>query len=90
MFMEMGMLGNECVLPVFQVEEGVENKNNKSALTVTIFQKVVSFDFLGDSKTLVASGTYHWRAGGEKHINEPLAIAKLQVRTLPGKRISTN
>ncbi|CAB3410198.1 unnamed protein product [Caenorhabditis bovis] len=32
----------------------------------------------GDSKTLVASGTFHWRAGGEKHINEPLAIAKLQ------------
>ncbi|CAI5454315.1 unnamed protein product [Caenorhabditis angaria] len=35
----------------------------------------------GDSKTLVASGTFHWRAGGEKHINEPLAIAKLQAAT---------
>ncbi|KAK6032025.1 pyridine nucleotide-disulfide oxidoreductase [Ostertagia ostertagi] len=33
----------------------------------------------GDSRVLVASGTYHWRAGGEKHINEPEAIAKLQV-----------
>ena len=33
----------------------------------------------GDSRTLVATGTYHWRAGGEKHINEPQAVAKLQV-----------
>ncbi|CAD6188849.1 unnamed protein product [Caenorhabditis auriculariae] len=35
----------------------------------------------GDSRTLVATGTYHWRAGGEKHINEPMAIAKLQAAT---------
>ncbi|EYB90152.1 hypothetical protein Y032_0223g2677 [Ancylostoma ceylanicum] len=35
----------------------------------------------GDSRVLVASGTYHWRAGGEKHINEPEAIAKLQAAT---------
>ncbi|KHJ97106.1 glutamate synthase central domain protein [Oesophagostomum dentatum] len=35
----------------------------------------------GDSRTLVASGTYHWRAGGEKHVNVPEAIAKLQAAT---------
>lgn len=35
----------------------------------------------GDSRVLVASGTYHWRAGGEKHINEPESIAKLQAAT---------
>ncbi|GMT35312.1 hypothetical protein PFISCL1PPCAC_26609, partial [Pristionchus fissidentatus] len=35
----------------------------------------------GDSRTLVSTGTYHWRAGGEKHINEPNAIAKLQKAT---------
>ncbi|PAV71120.1 hypothetical protein WR25_07325 isoform C [Diploscapter pachys] len=35
----------------------------------------------GDSRTLVATGTYHWRAGGEKHINEPQAVAKLQAAT---------
>ncbi|CAJ0583810.1 unnamed protein product, partial [Mesorhabditis spiculigera] len=33
---------------------------------------------MGDSGTLISTGTYHWRAGGEKHINEPLAVAKLQ------------
>nr|CDJ87182.1 Glutamate synthase and FAD-dependent pyridine nucleotide-disulphide oxidoreductase domain containing protein [Haemonchus contortus] len=35
----------------------------------------------GDSRVLVASGTFHWRAGGEKHINEPESIAKLQAAT---------
>uniref|UniRef100_A0A1I7X8H7 Glutamate synthase n=1 Tax=Heterorhabditis bacteriophora TaxID=37862 RepID=A0A1I7X8H7_HETBA len=39
------------------------------------------FLYLGDSRTLVATGTFHWRAGGEKHINEPEAIAKLQAAT---------
>ncbi|KAE9555855.1 hypothetical protein FO519_000940 [Halicephalobus sp. NKZ332] len=32
----------------------------------------------GDSRVLVSPGIYHWRAGGEKHINEPVNIAKLQ------------
>ena len=32
----------------------------------------------GDSRVLVSYGVYHWRAGGEKHINEPVNIAKLQ------------
>lgn len=32
----------------------------------------------GDSKVLVSPGVYHWRDGGEKHINEPLSVAKLQ------------
>ena len=42
-------------------------------------------NLLGDSRTLVATGTYHWRAGGEKHINEPQAVAKLQVEKLENK-----
>jgi len=33
----------------------------------------------GDSKVLVSPGIYHWRDGGEKHVNEPVNIAKLQV-----------
>uniref|UniRef100_A0A0K0EY38 glutamate synthase (NADH) n=1 Tax=Strongyloides venezuelensis TaxID=75913 RepID=A0A0K0EY38_STRVS len=32
----------------------------------------------GDSKVLVSNGTYHWRSGGEKHVNEPVNVAKLQ------------
>ncbi|KAI6241558.1 Glutamate synthase [Aphelenchoides fujianensis] len=32
----------------------------------------------GDSKVLVSPGMYHWRDGGEKHINEPVNVAKLQ------------
>uniref|UniRef100_A0A1I7Z3F6 glutamate synthase (NADH) n=1 Tax=Steinernema glaseri TaxID=37863 RepID=A0A1I7Z3F6_9BILA len=32
----------------------------------------------GDSKVLVSTGVYHWRDGGEKHINEPVNVAKLQ------------
>uniref|UniRef100_A0A914W3F6 glutamate synthase (NADH) n=1 Tax=Plectus sambesii TaxID=2011161 RepID=A0A914W3F6_9BILA len=32
----------------------------------------------GDNLILVSPGMYHWRDGGEKHLNEPLGIAKLQ------------
>lgn len=32
----------------------------------------------GDSKVLVSPGVFHWRDGGEKHVNEPVNIAKLQ------------
>lgn len=35
----------------------------------------------GDSKVLVSPGIYHWRDGGEKHINEPNNVAKLQAAT---------
>lgn len=28
--------------------------------------------------TLVSEGLFYWREGGEKHINDPLSIAKLQ------------
>jgi len=31
---------------------------------------------------LTNPGLYHWRSGGEKHINDPLSIANLQVRLL--------
>lgn len=31
-----------------------------------------------DSLVLRNPGQYHWRAGGEKHINDPLSIANLQ------------
>lgn len=34
--------------------------------------------YLTDSLILRNPGLYHWRQGGEKHINEPLAIANLQ------------
>lgn len=32
----------------------------------------------GDSRVLVSNGSYHWRDGGEKHVNEPINVAKLQ------------
>ncbi|VDM96299.1 unnamed protein product [Thelazia callipaeda] len=35
----------------------------------------------GDSKTLISPGIFHWRDGGERHINEPANIAKLQAAT---------
>lgn len=40
---------------------------------------MINFRIIGDSKTLISHGTYHWRDGGERHINEPFSIAKLQV-----------
>jgi glutamate synthase domain-containing protein 2 len=35
-----------------------------------------------DMLVLRNPGLYHWRSGGEKHINDPLSIANLQVRFL--------
>lgn len=32
-----------------------------------------------DSVLISSKGAYHWREGGEKHINEPKSIAHLQV-----------
>lgn len=32
-----------------------------------------------DNIVLRNPGNYHWRSGGEKHINDPVAIANLQV-----------
>lgn len=34
-----------------------------------------------DSLILRDEGHYHWRAGGEKHLNDPGSIAALQVIT---------
>ena len=33
----------------------------------------------GDNVSLVTPGLYMWRNGGEKHINDPVSVAKLQV-----------
>jgi glutamate synthase (NADPH/NADH) len=32
-----------------------------------------------DTLVLRNPGFYHWRSGGEKHVNDPLSIANLQV-----------
>lgn len=37
-------------------------------------------DHTCDMLVLRNPGLYHWRSGGEKHINDPLSIANLQVR----------
>lgn len=42
-----------------------------------IYQKLGS-----DTKILRNPGQYHWRHGGESHINEPLSIANLQEATV--------
>ena len=35
-----------------------------------------------DNKLMPSPGYFHWRSGGEKHINDPLSIANLQVTML--------
>jgi len=37
-----------------------------------------------DSRILQNPGFFHWRSGGEKHINEPASIAYLQEATKQG------
>ncbi|KAK7108161.1 hypothetical protein V1264_015947 [Littorina saxatilis] len=31
-----------------------------------------------DNRLIMSAGMYHWRSGGEKHMNDPLSIANLQ------------
>lgn len=38
-----------------------------------------SYGVSTDTLILRDTGNFHWRAGGEKHINEPASIAALQV-----------
>jgi glutamate synthase (NADPH/NADH) len=44
-------------------------------------------DHASDMLVLRNPGLYHWRSGGEKHINDPLSIANLQVRVLEDEKI---
>ena len=32
----------------------------------------------GDVNPLLETGTFHWRSGGESHINDPVSIANVQ------------
>ncbi|XP_066254056.1 uncharacterized protein [Euwallacea similis] len=43
-----------------------------------------------DTLILRDAGKYHWRAGGEKHINEPASIASLQESTVKKNRTAYN
>lgn len=40
-----------------------------------------------DTYTLREPGIYHWRHGGEKHVNDPNSIGNLQVRTAQSSEI---
>jgi len=35
-----------------------------------------------DMLVLRNPGVFHWRSGGEKHINDPVSVANLQVRNI--------
>lgn len=41
--------------------------------------RITYWDDSFDTVVIHNPGTYHWRAGGEKHINDPRSIASLQV-----------
>lgn len=47
-----------------------------------------SHRFTKDSRILRNPGFYHWRSGGEKHINDPLAIANLQDAARTNSRLA--
>ena len=35
----------------------------------------------GDINPMLETGTYHWRNGGEKHVNDPVSVANIQDAT---------
>ncbi|XP_072941107.1 uncharacterized protein [Epargyreus clarus] len=52
-------------------------------LSKEIFERhALSYGNCRDTLVLRNPGNYHWRAGGEKHINDPMSIANLQEAAL--------
>ncbi|XP_048484949.1 glutamate synthase [NADH], amyloplastic isoform X2 [Plutella xylostella] len=48
-------------------------------LSKEVFERhALTYSDIRDSLVLRNPGFYHWRAGGEKHINDPMSIANLQ------------
>lgn len=49
-----------------------------------------AYELGSDSLVLRDAGKYHWRAGGEKHLNEPASIASLQESAVNKNRSAYN
>lgn len=49
--------------------------------------RIVYWDNSYDTVVIMNPGVYHWRAGGEKHINDPRSIASLQVQHISSLNI---
>lgn len=59
------------------------------ALALEAFERHrLSYNDNRDMLVLRNPGTFHWRNGGEKHLNDPLSIANLQVQKLLIKALS--
>lgn len=58
----------------------------------TLQRHAIAFNktYFSDQLILRNPGIYHWRAGGEKHINHPLAVANLQEATSQNSREAYN
>lgn len=57
---------------------GGSNFEVLAAEAINRHQQTYSLDKTSDNVVLPDPGYYHWRSGGEKHINDPEAIANLQ------------
>ncbi|XP_026328988.1 glutamate synthase [NADH], amyloplastic isoform X2 [Hyposmocoma kahamanoa] len=56
---------------------------NFEILSQDIFDRyALAYGEMRDALVLRNPGNYHWRAGGEKHINDPMSIANLQEAAL--------
>ncbi|XP_075970926.1 uncharacterized protein LOC142973196 [Anticarsia gemmatalis] len=56
---------------------------NFEILSKEIFDRhAMTYGEITDALVLRNPGNYHWRAGGEKHINDPMSIANLQEAAL--------
>ena len=42
----------------------------------------------GDINPILETGSYHWRNGGEKHINDPVSIANIQDASIHNNKSS--
>ncbi|XP_063821102.1 uncharacterized protein LOC135071248 [Ostrinia nubilalis] len=72
-------LNEEVVDKCFRGTQSRIGGVNFEILSKEIFDRhALTYGPFTDALVLRNPGVYHWRAGGEKHINDPLSIANLQ------------
>lgn len=70
----------QCILILFLGTPSRLGGVNLEMLALEAFERHHStFRVAPDNLILRDAGGFHWRAGGEKHINDPASIAALQV-----------
>ncbi|KAH1023919.1 hypothetical protein HUJ05_003496 [Dendroctonus ponderosae] len=73
-----------------QIFEAVGGVTLEMLAAEALVRHKTAYEVGSDSLVLRDAGKYHWRAGGEKHLNEPASIASLQESAVNKNRSAYN